>query len=248
MGTLLFDDLTDVYEALIDWPKRLGHEGPMFKRRFEEAGVRRVVDVACGTGHHAARFHSWGLAVEGADVSPKMIDRARANFGETSELRWIVRGFEESVAARDPFDAAVCIGNSLALAPNPVAAQQAIREMFAAVRPGGLVIVQVLNLWRLPDGPCIWQKCKRVQLAEGDFLAIKGVHRSATRGYVDLVVANPHGGAMQTDSSTLIGLEEVDLSRMARHAGAASVEFYGGYQDEPYEREKSVDLVMIARR
>ena len=44
-----FDDLTDVYEALIDWPKRLAHEGTFYRQRFERAGVHSVLDAACGT-------------------------------------------------------------------------------------------------------------------------------------------------------------------------------------------------------
>ena len=74
----MFDDLADVYEAMIDWPKRLAHEEPFYRRLFERLGARSVLDVACGTGRHAAMFHSWGLRVEGADLSPAMIDRARS--------------------------------------------------------------------------------------------------------------------------------------------------------------------------
>ena len=75
-----------------------------------------------------------------------------------------------------------------------------IHGMFACVRPGGVVIVQVLNLWRLEDGPCLWQKCLRTVRAPreawslGDVLVLKGVHRSGSRGFVELVVMRPDGG------------------------------------------------------
>ena len=81
-----FNQLVDVYEAMIDWPKRLAAEEPFYRRWFQQAGVKRVVDVACGTGHHAAMFHGWGLDVEGADLSPAMIERARAGFGEAGGI------------------------------------------------------------------------------------------------------------------------------------------------------------------
>ena len=112
----MFQDLTDIYDAMIDWPKRLAHEGPFYRQLFERHGVRSVIDVACGTGRHAAMFRSWDLRVEGADISPAMIDRARAAFGEPAGLRWAVRGFDEPIAPAEPFDAAVCVGNSLPLA------------------------------------------------------------------------------------------------------------------------------------
>jgi SAM-dependent methyltransferase len=72
----VFTHLTDVYEALIDWPKRLAHEEAFYRRLFERVGARSVADVACGTGHHAAMFHSWGLRVEGSDISLQMIEHA----------------------------------------------------------------------------------------------------------------------------------------------------------------------------
>ena len=95
----MFDDFADIYEAMIDWPKRLAHEGPFYRRLFERIGVRSAIDVACGTGHHAAMFHSWGLRVEGADLSPAMIDRARNSFGQPASLQWTVRGFDQPIAA-----------------------------------------------------------------------------------------------------------------------------------------------------
>ena len=77
MSDTSFDDLTDVYEAMIDWPKRLNAETPFFRRLFEQHNVKRVADVACGTGRHAAMYHSWGLEVEGSIGHQPEHDRAR---------------------------------------------------------------------------------------------------------------------------------------------------------------------------
>ncbi|MCR4415548.1 MAG: class I SAM-dependent methyltransferase, partial [Thermoguttaceae bacterium] len=136
MGLLAFDDLSDVYEAMIDWPKRLANETPFFRRLFDAVQARSVLDVACGTGHHAAMFHSWGLRVEGADASPRMIERCRARFGESDRLGFVVRSFDQLAAAPEPFDAVICVGNSLALAPDAATAGRAVAAMFGAVRPG----------------------------------------------------------------------------------------------------------------
>ena len=283
----MFDDLTDIYEAMIDWPKRLANEGPFYRRWFERVGVQSVVDVACGTGRHAAMFHSWGMSeATGADISPNMIHRARTTFGEPAGLRWVVRGFDEPIAAAKPFDAAICVGNSLALAPDPATVQRAIGQMLAAVRTaeekatgGGILIVQVLNLWCLPDGPCHWQKCQRATLPQGEVLILKGVHRCGSRGYVDLIVAglgeekgtgpicaqhraptagwsgrsgkwglSPFLRLLHSESVPLLGLEAAELEHVARAAGAAEVAFFGGYQDQPYDRRKSTDLIMVARK
>jgi SAM-dependent methyltransferase len=249
VSRVLFDDLTDVYEAMIDWPKRLGNEEPFYLRWFGRIGARSVVDVACGTGRHAAMFHGWGLRVEAADLSSKMIERARANFGEPPGLRWVVRGFDRPIAPAELLDAAVCVGNSLALAPDLATVGRALEQMLAAVRAGGLVIVQVLNLWHLADGPCVWQKRRRTKLEQGEVLIVKGVHRCGTRGYVELIVSPLAGPAeMQTDAVPFLGLAAAELEQTARAAGASHVEFFGGYQDQPYDPQQSVDLVMVARK
>jgi SAM-dependent methyltransferase len=249
MDSGLFTDLADVYEAMIDWPKRLANEEPFYRRWFARIGARSVLDAACGTGRHAAMFHGWNLRVEGADVSPAMIARARAMFGEPEGLRWIERGFETPAAPAEPFDAAVCVGNSLALAADFVAVRAAIAHMLSAVRPGGIAVVHALNLWRLDDGPCVWQKCLRTTLPQGDALILKGVHRSGPRGFVDLAVAGLPGGVLQhSESVPFLGLEAAELGQMALHSGARHLAFFGGYQDQPYDRQKSPDLIMVAEK
>ena len=179
MAGAVFDDLSDVYDAMVDWPRRLASEEPFYRRCFQRVGAASVADVACGTGHHAAMFHSWNLRVEGSDLSPRMIDRARSVFGEPEGLRWVVRGFEQPFEAAASWDAVVCVGNSLALAADAAAARHALSQMLAALRDGGVLVLGVLNLWRLADGPCLWQKCRRATLPQGEAWIIKGVHRAA---------------------------------------------------------------------
>ena len=121
--------------------------------------------------------------------------------------------------------------------------------MLTAVQPGGVVVVHVLNLWRLPDGPCLWQKCVRTQRDDLPGVIAKGVHRHGTTGYVDLLVtrlaAEP---TLQGESIRFLGFEAAVLEQWAREAGADKVVVHGGYRDEPYDRDTSVDLIVVAQR
>jgi len=242
-------DLSAVYDHLIDWPARLNREGKYFRPLFDRLGVETVLDAACGTGRHAAMFHSWGLRVEGADVDPVMIEKAREAFGEPEGLTWAVRGYDEPVPAAGSFDAALCVGNSLSLADGPATAGRAVAAMIAALKEGGSLLVQLLNHWRLKEGPCTWQKCMRIADPGGDAFAVKGMHRQGSRTFIEILVL-PVAGAceLKRSSFTLINLEAGELEEMARAAGAAKVEIFGGYGEVPYERETSVDLVMVARK
>jgi hypothetical protein len=53
---------------------------------------------------------------------------------------------------------------------------------------------------------------------------------------------------MHTESIPLLGLEADELEQIARSAGASKCEFCGGYQGEAYERESSLDLILVASR
>ncbi len=173
------------------------------------------------------------------------------------------------------------MGNSLALAPDLETVDRAIQQMSAAVRPGGLVIVQVLNLGQLPDGPCVWQKCKKANIdhqesfhpeptatalqsddavtknletpkipavaagtglnerRENDVLILKGVHRTATRGYVEFVAASlADGKLLHEESVPFLGLEASHLEQTARSAGTKTIHFFGDYKQHAYKKEK----------
>lgn len=245
-----FDEHAHVYESLVDWPRRLAREEPFYRRVFEQVGVKRVLDAACGTGHHAAMFASWGLEVEGADISPGMIAQAREQFGEPSGLRWSVRSFDQPVAAAASWDAVICVGNSLALAGEMDVIDRALGCMLNALRPGGVCIIGVLNLWRLPQGATRWDKCKPVQFGGGLHVLLKSIRRCGDRGYIDFVDLAMSGSSVSPryDAAEFVGVRADELIGMASAHGGTGAELYGSYDLTPYEESQSTDLLFTCRR
>lgn len=243
----LFDAVAEAYEAMVDWPKRLAGETPFFQWMFDRIGANRILDAACGTGHHAALFASWGLSVQGADVSQPMIDRCRQRHGQSQRLQWEVRGYDQPPG--EIFDIVICIGNSLALAGERPAVQAAMNAMISAVASGGALILHVPNLWRLPDGPPVWQKCQYATLDGQQSLIIKGIHRGGDWGYVEMLITGlGETPKLRSHCSRFIGLEAEALASFARDAGANWVEIYGDYARNPYDRGNSADLIVVAGR
>lgn len=244
---IVFDNLADPYDALIDWPKRLAYEGPFFRELFDGHDVHRVADVGCGTGRHAAMFHAWGLDVEGSDISSVMLERCRELHGDNERLLWVQRSFLEAPLRRRPFDAAVCIGNSLALAGDIENIGKAVSVLVKTVRPGGIGVIQILNLWSIAEGPTCWQKVRRLDDDDRVKVLLKGLHRFERRGFVDVVELNlpPSGIQWDTKNASFQGLTQAEVTFMLHQAGAVVRDIYGSYGRDPYEETTSKDLIVV---
>jgi predicted TPR repeat methyltransferase len=76
----LFDDFADRFDlTLVD---RLGYQAPLhlarFLRRHEADVAATALDLGCGTGLMAQELARPGRTIDGVDLSPRMLERARA--------------------------------------------------------------------------------------------------------------------------------------------------------------------------
>jgi hypothetical protein len=125
-----------------------------------------------------------------------------------------------------------------------------LKAMLASLRPGGICITQVVNLWRLAEGPTSWQKCQHRPRPDGDQILIKGMHRVGVCGHVDFIDLRLTGGRFRsfTHAARFLGLRDTDLRSAALAGGAANVRFWGSYQETPYDPATSPDLILTCLR
>jgi glycine/sarcosine N-methyltransferase len=147
-------DMADEYDRFVDWNKRLGREGPMYREIFSLHDVHSVADVGCGTAKHAILFASWGLEVTGIDPDPAMLAQAQANVDASPETVTLVQGGFGEVARLlpGPVDAVVCAGNALPHVDGLSGLRAAIADFAQVVRPGGIAVLHLLNHDRLIAG------------------------------------------------------------------------------------------------
>lgn len=103
----------------------------------------RAVDVACGTGRHAAYLAALGHQVAGVDNSPDMLAIARQR---VPPARFVLGDLRELPFADRSADIVVC---SLALTHQP-ALESALAEFTRVLRPGGHLVtsdIHVLSLY-----------------------------------------------------------------------------------------------------
>lgn len=105
--------------------------------RFAGVGAgSNLLDVACGTGVVALTAARLGARVTGVDLTPELIDRARAN-SELMEVAgdWHVGDVEDLPFEDEEFDIVVSQFGHM-FAPRP---DVAVSEMLRVLRPGGTI-------------------------------------------------------------------------------------------------------------
>jgi len=149
------DSYTDEYvrgfvekwDELIDWEQRWASEGDFFIEQLQSRGVKRVLDVACGTGFHSVRLLEAGFDVVSADGSPYMLSRAfengrkRGHVLQTVQADW--RWLNRDVYGR--FDAVICLGNSFTHLFSERDRRKALAEFYSALRHDGVLVLDQRN-------------------------------------------------------------------------------------------------------
>lgn len=130
------------WDELIDWEARAESEGDFFIRLLKEHGVKRVLDVATGTGFHSVRLLRAGFDVVSLDGSPEMLAKAFENARQhgfilqtiQADWRWLGR------VINSRFDAIICLGNSFTHLFSEQDRRKVLAEFYAALEYGGLLI------------------------------------------------------------------------------------------------------------
>jgi SAM-dependent methyltransferase len=97
-----------------------------------------ALDAACGTGRHARHLVERGYRVVGTDLTPEMLDKARANVPGAEFLEADLRDLP---LASDRFDLVTC---GLAVAHLPELGG-ALGELGRVLKPGGRAVLSALH-------------------------------------------------------------------------------------------------------
>ena len=99
--------------------------------------ARVVADVGCGDGVFTRALARRGLRVWAIDVSPRMIELARARTPRDLEVQYHVGDFMREPVPTDAFDAVVSINMV-----HHVVLSDVVPRLAAAVAPGGTLLIQ----------------------------------------------------------------------------------------------------------
>ena len=114
-------------------------------QQFSPRAVRRVLDIACGTGSHAIELEKLGYDIVGSDISEDMLARAREKArAASSAVRFERQDMRSLDVASRPFDAVVCLFDAIGHVQTTSAIKQAFDAVHRHLRDNGLF---VLGFW-----------------------------------------------------------------------------------------------------
>ncbi len=264
----MYDTFSSDYDRFVNWTNRLDFEIPFIERNLQavRSGDRpaRVLDAACGTGMHAIALAKKGYHSAGADISSGMVMQARMNAAEAGlEIHFVQAGFGATAPAFRlenagllPFDALLCLGNSLPHLLAPADLHAALADFAACLRPGGLLLIQNRNFDAVMKQRERWME-PQSQRESGpgggtEWLFLR-FYDYLPDGLIqfNIVTLSRAGQAswQQRETSTLLyPLMQSELVVSLEKAGFDQVTCYGGMDGAPYSLEKSENLVVTAYR
>ena len=268
--TDFYDALAPMFDVMTDWQARLAAAGPFLRAVLEEAAAVRVLDAACGSGGHTLALAGWGYRAAGADASPGMIALARAKAAaagqdvpfEVADLAGLPAQFlhanrtapERGEGEEAPFDAVLCLGNSLPHLLDQPELVAALRGIAGVLKPRGLLVTQNLNY------DLRWKAQPRFFAAQGgqlegqDVLVWRFADYDLAAGRIAFNIALFRKGARDWDvrvhTTPQRPLFRADLHAALSEAGFAEIRDFGRMAApfEPFDPDKSGDLVVTARK
>jgi glycine/sarcosine N-methyltransferase len=243
-----YEDFADAYDRFFgEFGKHDAAEVDFFRRLLEGSSAAAVLDCACGTGRHLHLFSSLGCEVWGSDISEAMLRRARRNLAQAGTKLPVTRAdFRNLPYPNERFDAVVCLTTSLPHLLDEDDILAALRGVRAALREGGvLVLSQGLTDKMMDERPRFIPELLTAELSR--VFVIDYLDKTVRMHVLDIAPGEGTEGFRVHTFESLILLQD-DYQRLLDLAGYADIECYDGYSQEPYDRRRSDQLVVVARR
>ena len=232
------------------WERRLAREVPFFLRVFQERGVKRVLDVACGRGRHAVSLAEEGYQVTGLDIDGDRLDLARAHAQEQGVRVPFVEGsfLELSRLTSGPFDALYCVGNALSFCRSAGEVAEVLGEFRSVLRPGGVAVAQILNYVGIAHREERLDFVRSYVRDGVEQVVVKFFRFGEPFWDAEFVMLRREGDRWEAElaSASLLALEADLYRRLWLEAGFESVELFGDYSGTPFDVGRARDAIAVA--
>jgi glycine/sarcosine N-methyltransferase len=258
----MYDAFSSDYDRFVNWESRLAYEMPFITRTLQDLAPSavnplRVLDAACGTGMHVLELSRRGFEAAGSDLSPGMIAKARQN-AQAAGIRaeFAAAGFGELAGAfyaspLFPFDALLCLGNSLPHVLDAQALTAALADFKDCLRPGGLLILQNRNFDAVMQARQRWMEPQAFHEGQEEWLFLR-FYDYLPSDLIDFNVVSLHRASagewqQQIHTTRLRPLLEAEVRTGLQEAGFSQIKLFGSMEGQPFNPQASGNLIVTAR-
>lgn len=149
-----FEEYANEYDLLTNAEVRRENHGREVEAIIERTHPHRVLDAGCATGLTARLFAERGVEAVGLDRSREMIAEARKNAQSSGPpLTFTTGEFEKLPQGIDgQFDLVVCLANAIGGVGTASGLRKALRGFYQTLKPGGYLVIQMLNYLAVEEG------------------------------------------------------------------------------------------------
>ena len=155
---MLREHLTQAHGAASRKTEEIQLQVDWIWRKFQGVPGQRLLDVTCGPGLYAVEFAKRGMTVVGTDFGPAAVEYAR-NLAVEKKVSESVEIIETDVRTWaypvEKFDQAILLYGQLAVMTSEEA-QTVLTGIAKALKPGGRLILELLNQERVDKKDSNW--------------------------------------------------------------------------------------------
>ncbi len=246
-----YEPIARLYEAEHqDWTD----DAPMYAHFAERAGGP-VLDLGCGTGRVALPLAAAGFEVHGLDASHALLAIARAKAHDTSVSLELRCADMRRLAETGRYRMALCALDTFMHLETGEDQMDTLRGVCAALRPGGLFVVDVLH-------PTLDRVAARdgVQRVQSVFAGPGGASVTHLVSWevdpaTQTIAATHHYDAVGPDGAVqrrtalmrLRYLHRYEMEHALRRAGFDRIELYGGPGLAPFDANSDRMIFVAAK-
>ena len=243
----LYEHIADDYDAVTGAAGRRQAAQTMLAELRRRHPFDSVLDVACGNGMHAMMLAEMGVAVTAADISEAMLGQARRRAAEAHlAVRWVHTPMQEIArCVEGPFDAILCLGNSLPHLLDPHQLTGTLAGFARLLAPRGVVVLQLLNYAR------VLARQERIVgvTGQGDtqYVRFYDFLEDFVRFNILKLTWSASGCTHDLADTLLRPYTRDEIAAACRTAGLGRIDCFAGPAFADFDEQQSDTLMLVAR-
>jgi glycine/sarcosine N-methyltransferase len=246
-----FKSSPDFYDLQVNWEERLKKEKDFFSKIFKGNDIKSVLDIGCGTGHHAQLFSRYVKNVVAIDPSEESMDYAAKNVVKSPNITLIRGGFEDlDNKPLDDFDLITTLGNTLPILGDRRKIKHALKKIRGKLAENGLAIAQFLNFNSTVIRRNRFYPPKVFEKDGKTYIFIKHFEYGKIKTRVDFIIMAINKKKLEdysVNSSYLCTLKVSLFLKMAVNSGFKKIKLLGPDGKKIFDPKKDISLYGLMR-